>query len=98
MDQERSFSFSLLSSAMTIEQHTEAIHKATTLARELTSANLEGWIPQGEKNGIKVYTKDDGKLIRGDYVLKTSSFTYEQCAAVATSTIVRPMCKLQKKE
>lgn len=82
---------------MTIEQHTEAIHKATTWTRELTSASLEGWTPQGEKNGIKIYARDDGKMIRGDYVFKTSSFTYEQCAAVATSTLVRPMCKLPRR-
>lgn len=82
---------------MTIEQHTETIHKATTWARELTSANLDEWNPQGEKNGVKIYTQEDGKLIRGDYLFKTSLFTYEEYAAVTSSTIIRNMCKLRKK-
>ncbi|KAI7883294.1 Bet v1-like protein [Lichtheimia hyalospora FSU 10163] len=76
---------------MTIEQHTETINKATTWARELTSANLDEWNPQGEKNGVKIYTQEDGKLIRGDYLFKTSLFTYEEYAAVTSSTIIRNM-------
>lgn len=81
---------------MTIEQHTETIQKATTWARELTSASLDGWNPQGEKNGVKIYTQENGTLIRGDYLFKTSSFTYEEYAAVATSTVIRTMCKFQQ--
>lgn len=78
---------------MTIEQHTETIQKATTWARELTSTSLDGWSPQGERNGVRIYTKENGTLIRGDYLFKTSSFTYEEYAAVATSTVIRTMCK-----
>ncbi|KAI8074896.1 hypothetical protein BC940DRAFT_328519 [Gongronella butleri] len=68
-------------------RHAELNRQKLKQVKELTS-DLEGWEFSQENQGVKLYSKQlpDSAIpvVRGDYLLKTTAYTAEQVALVAT--------------